>query len=180
MTHWLTPPLVTAPSGANKLELVNYKFSAEFFEKSAYIKRRSAIFQLWTHVVGSLPPINAIAFLAQFPVVPTITTLHDSVACFKGVNRPYDGESDGNSVLTYILNLPVSIAYEPHMVCVAKAVTLSKNLTATVQVRLIEALLVGGISVTGQVTRIEFVPGTISGNTLLPERYSERYRERLW
>jgi hypothetical protein len=110
---------------------------------------------------------------------PTVSTLNDSVACFRGVKRPCDGEKNGDSVLVYVLNPKVSVAYEPNMACLAKAVRLAANVVATVQVKLTRPLQNGGKNVCGIVTRIEFVLGD-GGDPLLPERHPERYSERLW
>jgi hypothetical protein len=178
MSHWLNPPLVDAPSAKDRNYIVKYKISEEFFEKNAYIYRRTPIFQMWTHVVGELPPINNIFHLLKTDVSPTISTLKDSVACFKGVRRPYDGEVDGHSILVYIINPKVSVSYEPSMVCLAKAVRVPTNVVATVQVRLTDALQNGDKNVCGIVTRIEFVAGD-KGTPLLPEGHQERYGERL-
>jgi hypothetical protein len=175
MPHWLKPPLVNAPSAKDCASTVIYKISEEFFEKNAYIYRRTPIFQIWTHVIGELPPINNVSSILKTGISPTISTLKDSIACFKGVKRPYDGEIDGCSILVYILNPRVSISYEPSMVCLAKAVRVPTNLAATVQVRLTDALQNGDKNVCGIVTRIEFVAGD-KGTPLLPEGH----QERLW
>lgn len=179
MSHWLEPPLVQAPSALDKNYIVKYRISNEFFDKNGYINRRTPIFQIWTHVIGEFPPINNISYLKNNLPFPTVSTLLDSVACFRGVNRPCDVENNGDSILTYILNPSVSIAYEPSMACLARAVRLGTNVAATVQVRVTDALQVDDETVSGTVTRIEFVHGD-AGTPLLPENYQERYSEHLW
>ena len=57
------------------------------------------------------------------------------MACFKGVKRPLDGEDDGNSILTYVLNVPVSVEYNPDLVCVASSFLVPPGTCATVQVK---------------------------------------------
>ena len=175
MVSWLCPPIVYAPSAKNRNDLVRYSISEEFFEKNAYIKRKTPIFQIWVHVVGKLPPINNIDSINP---IPTLLTLNDSVACFKGINRPCDGENNGDSILIYVLNPMVSILYEANMVCVAKAIRLG-NVVATVQVRLQDSLQDSGETVSGRVTRIEFVAGN-GDSPNLPQNADERYNERLW
>lgn len=180
MATWLELPLVEAPSPDDKEKLITLQISDEFIGKNALARKRTPIFQLWAHVVGELPPINNIAYLSKFQVRPQICSLKESVACFRGVQRPLDNEDDGQSVLTYILNPLVSIAYEGHMVCVAKAVKVPALTAATVQVRPVEGLQIDGKNVSGTVTRFEFVTGENAGNVVLPEGYLERYGGRLW
>lgn len=181
MTHWLSPPPVSAPSGKDRTKTVHYSISPEFFEKNAVVGKKTPIFQIWAHVIGELPPINNIGYLNRFDVRPTISTLNDSIACFEGVNRPYDLEDNGHSILTYVLNPMASIQYEPDMVCLAKAVRLAPDLTATVQVKLTEPLHLEAITICGMVTRIEFVHGEpAEGGMHLPIGHAERYRQRLW
>ena len=96
-----------------------------------------------------------------------------------GVNRPYDDDDQGTSIVVYVLNLDASIIYDPDMVCVARATEVPANTPVTVQVKPIEPLQIGGMDICGKVTRIEFVPGD-GGNPALPMGHSERYSERLW
>lgn len=184
--HWLRLPTVTAPHPDDRSKMVSLAVSEEMTYKLAAINRLTAIFQLWTHVVGELPPINNIRRLEIGLVKPSVTTLVDSVACFRGVKRPYDKEPDGASVLVYVLNPTVSIDHEPSMVCLAKAVKMPTNVALTVQVRPADALQgheqvvqPGATQLFGIVTRIEPVPGD-GGSPILPKRPNERYIQRLW
>jgi hypothetical protein len=176
---WLSPPLVRAPSPLDRSEHVSFELSKELFEKNAFLKKRTAIFQLWTHVVGTLPPIPGIHKVAGGPNPATVCSLYDSVACFQGVNRPYDGEDGGDLIVIYVLNIPVSIEYNPDMVCVASSVTVPAKTPATVQVRPIAPLHLEPNQICGVVTRIEFVPGE-GDKIALPRGFADRYRKRLW
>jgi hypothetical protein len=185
--HWLRPPTISAPDPYDREKTVQYEISKQFIECNAAVFRRSPVFQVWAHIVGELPPINNISRLNRNDVRPTLTTLADSVACFRGVKRPYDDEKDGNSVLVYVLNPTVTIDYEPDMVCLAKAVTVPLNTALTVQVKPTKSLqnvsstldVVGLTQSSGTVTRLEFVSG--NGETpILPYQHADRYLERLW
>jgi hypothetical protein len=135
MENWLTFPEVSAPSGLSRKVANRYRISPEFVERNASISRNTPILQIWAHIVGQLPPINNISRLAGATPTPTLSTLANSVGCFQGLKRPHDDEHDGDSVLIYVLNPLVTIAYHADMVCLAKAVTVPKNTVLTVQAR---------------------------------------------
>jgi hypothetical protein len=178
MANWLSFPDVSAPGIARNRQ-AKYRISPEFVQKNANVNRASPIIQLWTHVVGSLPPINNIARLAGSNPTPTLTTLQNSVGLYQGIKRPHDDERDGDSVLVYILNPLVSIAYQADMVCVARAVTLPKNTVLTVQVRPKHPLLEGESQLNGVITRLEFVSSDPLDPTV-PVDHGTRYARLLW
>lgn len=159
-------------------------------------RRISPIFWIWAHVVGELPPINNISRFHQVEVVPSLTTLEESIACFQGVQRPYDDEEHGETVLIYVLNPSVSIDRDVNLVCPAKAVKVPSNTCLTVQVKPTNALHSSQIAldsgsvmrsirpedaeiIHGVVTRLEFISGA-GDRPVLPKKYEERYHRRLW
>lgn len=174
--NWLTLPEITAPSPSDPDAVWRCRISPVFVERSAFIARKTPIFQLWTHVVGELPPINLIGTLRP---VPTITTLHDAYACFQGVNRPYVDEVDGKSVFVYVLGPKISIAYNPSLACVAKAVVVPAETVLTVQVRPTSSLQKSQEGIHGIVTRLEFVT-SVGDSPTLPVDHDSRYNKRLW
>jgi hypothetical protein len=180
--HWLRPPAVQAPSGDDRAKSATYVISESYMYCLQGISRLSPIFQLWAHVVGDAPPINNISRISRLPVKPSLTTLADSVACFRGVKRPYDDEKDGASILVYVLNPAVTLVRDADMVCLAKAAKVSPDVALTVQVKPIKKadLQQGNDPLhDGVVTRLEFVPGVGRG-PVLPKRHEERYVTRLW
>jgi hypothetical protein len=179
MEHWLTFPEVSAPCGLDRKAIHRYRVSPEFIERNASIGRNTPILQLWAHVVGKLPPINNISRLAGATPTPALTTLLKAVGCFQGLKRPHDDEHDGDSVLIYILNPLVTIAYHADMVCLAKAVTVPKNTVLTVQVRPKHPLLTAESQLNGVVTRLEFVSSDASDPTM-PVDHGTRYARLLW
>jgi hypothetical protein len=179
MENWLSLPDVTAPSGLSRKALHRYRISPEFVERNASINRNTPILQLWAHIVGCLPPINNISRLAGATPTPTLCTLAKSVGCFQGLKRPHDEEHDGDSVMIYVLNPLVTIAYHADMVCLAKAVTVPKNTVLTVQVRPKHPLLTDESQLNGVLTRLEFVSSDASDPTM-PVDHGTRYARLLW
>jgi hypothetical protein len=178
MTQWLLLPDVTAP-GMDRRAKATYRVSPEFVKKSATINRATPVMQLWAHVAGQLPPINNISRLAATAPNPTLTTLHDSVALYQGLKRPHDNEHDGDSVLIYVVNPKLTVAYQADIVCVARAVTLPKNTVLTVQVRHQHPLLKGESQLNGVITRLEFVSSDPLDPTV-PIDHGTRYARLLW
>ena len=179
MSHWLEFPIVSAPGPLGRHEAVYYEISEEYVATNARLRRRTPIFQLWAHVVGRLPPINNAHVILADPAVPTICTLHDSVACFQGVKRPFDTDDDGALMRAYILNPKVSIEYDPGLACVARTVQIPSRIVAMVLVKPIFPLQKHGKSVTGQVTRIEFVLRD-EREPILPKDARNRFSRQLW
>ncbi len=193
--NWLQPPSVLAPSPYDRTKTVRYVISETYIQTLFGGNRLTQIFQVWAHVIGELPPINNVSRLLRGPVVPSLTTMAQSKACFRGVMRPYDEEEEGDSVLVYVLNPPVSIDRDVSLVCLAKAVRVPSNTCLTVQVRPTVALQpeetalnsdvtrsvghAGEETIHGVVTRLEFISGD-GGTPMLPERHYERYRQKLW
>jgi hypothetical protein len=178
MENWLSLPDVSAPGMVRK-DIARYRISPEFIDRNASINRNTPLMQLWAHIVGRLPPINNISRLAGASPTPTLCTLADAVGCFQGLKRPHDDERDGDSVLIYVLNPLVTIAYHADMVCLAKAVTVPKNTVLTVQVRPQHPLLTGESQLNGVVTRLEFVSSDASEPTM-PVDHGTRYARLLW
>jgi hypothetical protein len=193
---WLQPPEVVAPSPDDQTKTVGLEISPTYIRTLFVGKRLTQIFWIWAHVVGELPPINNVSRLNFGPVTPTLTTLRQSVACFRGVRRPYDDEEGGESVLVYVLNPMVSLDHEVSLVCLAKAVRVPSETCLTVQVKPTSALQVPKTALNSDVTRrssgnadaetihgvvtgLEFISG--NGETpILPKRHAERYDLRLW
>jgi hypothetical protein len=179
MPHWLKFPQISAPDPENRNKLVSYRISENWVECNAAALRRTPIFQAWAHVVGQLPPINNIDKLEETTFTPTLTTLVDSIACFRGVKRPYDEQANGESIVVYVLNPEITIQYRPDMACVAEAVEVPRKSTLTVQVKPRNSLLSEDSIVAGEITRVEFLfaEGLVSR---LPSDYRDRYIDRLW
>ena len=173
---WLKFPTVVAPSPDDPSAMWTCAISPIFVERNNFIARKTPVFQLWAHVVGQLPPINLIGTLRP---APTLLTLKDAIACFKGVQRPYDTESNGESVLVYVLKPWVSLAYQPSSSCLARSVTVPPETVLTVQIRPSTSLQKSQPGINGIVTRLEFV-SSVGSAPPLPVEHEARYCQPLW
>lgn len=179
MTNWLAFPNIGAPSPQDPNRHLNYAVSDTFIERNASNHRNTPILQMWTHVLGQLPPINNISKVSNSGLVPTLQTLNDAVACFEGINRPHDNENNGQSVLVYILTPTVSIQFEPNMVCQARSIEVPPMTVLTVQVRPAASLQAVDQGINGIVTRLEFVLAD-EADPRLPKAFGTRYTRMFW
>ncbi|TIV31405.1 MAG: hypothetical protein E5V90_07370 [Mesorhizobium sp.] len=179
MSDWLNFETTTAPNPDKKKDPLTIAISPLMVEGTLAQNRRTPIYQAWTHVLGKLPPINNIGKVASAKPPPTVTTLHDAVACFGGLQRPHDDEKDGASVLVYVLAPTISVEYSPSMVCLARTVKVPSNTVLTVQVRPYFPLQGVPEGINGLVTRIEPVFAE-PGDSRLPARFETRYGQRFW
>jgi len=179
MPDWLSFDNVIAPSPRGLDQTDTFAISYAFVGKNTSNNRCTPIFQLWAHVLGTLPPINNISKLSEGELNPSLTTLHDSIACFSGICRPHDDEQDGASVLVYVLNPEVSVKFQPSMVCQATAIKVPSKTVLTVQVRPEWAGQPNEDGVNGVITRLEFVTSS-DEDPQLPRGFEERYQQQLW
>jgi hypothetical protein len=179
MSHWLEYPTTTAPNPDKSKDNLTLRLSPELVSQHFAGRRLTPLFQAWCPLFGELPPINNIGKVAKAVPPPTLTTLHDAVACFGGIQRPHDKEQNGDSVLVYVLNPPVSIEFSPSLVCMAQPVQVPVNSVLTVQVRPNFPLQQGRDGVEGLITKIEYVFGD-ERDSRLPRDYDSRYGKNFW
>lgn len=179
MPHWTEIETFSAPNPKNGVSPLRLTLSAELVRIQSSVNKASVIYQAWCHLGGKLPPVNNIAVLSNSKPSVTISTLHDSVACFCGLRRPHDDERNGDSVLIYVLNPKISLEYSPSMVCLVRPVTIPSNTVLTVQVRPNFPLQQGNNGIDGTVTRIEFVFND-EKDARLPRDFETRYDRKMW
>jgi hypothetical protein len=176
---WNNPPVVQAPCHTDKSVSVNYEASDDLIGRRGPNCLYTPIYMYWAHLCGKLPPINAIAKLAEGSMLPTLSTLADSTACFQGIERPHLKEDNGDNVITYILKPEVTIEFASAMACMARALKPTVPFVLTVQAVLAKSLQECPNGITGRITRIEPV-NCDSDNDKLPVDYQTRYREQCW
>ena len=177
--HWLSFPNVDAPSAEDRNKKVRYTVSEDFVQRNFEMGRCSLIFQLWTHVVGELPPIGDLNRLGSRLLAPAITTLGDCVACFRGVRPRYYDEEEGDSLLVYVLNPATTVVYERTLAYTIAGANVPSDACLTVHVRPVRFLQNNDEAVRGVITRLEFIHGE-GAKPLLPKGYSTRYSREHW
>jgi hypothetical protein len=178
-TAWYDPPLVSAPSYLDRSQTMTLGISDDMTGARSRNFRHTPLFMFWAHIVGQLPPINAIQLLAESNPTPTLLTLNDARACFQGIQRPHLLEDNGDNVLVYVLRPTVTLEFATSMACLARAVRPAVPFVLTVQVVLADALQNSATHVDGIITRIEAVESD-PHEADLPVDYGTRYRRRCW
>jgi len=176
---WIDLPLVKVPDPAGHGTLLTAKISDETIHRLYRANRKTGLWQAWGHLAGELPPIPNISIIRGTVPKGGLSGLDLAVACFKGLNRPHRNESDGQSVITYILNPTHTIAMHSSMVCVARVAPAPSNTVLAVYMRPQDALHPPLDGISGIITGWEFIPADADAVSL-PEDFSERYGEELW
>ncbi|MEQ8867939.1 MAG: hypothetical protein RLN94_22215 [Roseovarius sp.] len=176
MPDWKTFEAVEAP-GRTDDKTLRLMVSQEFVDRHFEVNRLTPIFQLNAHVFGRLPEINLIDQVQKSDPTTHLTTLHDAIACFEGIERPHDDEKNGDTVLVYVLRPTVTIERKPSMACQAAAAVPPKSSVLTVLVRTNQDLHDDCGQVDGCITRVEWVVAGIDG---LPKSHETRYTTQHW
>lgn len=179
--HWRAPPVIEAPCPDDRERTLRFGVSDDLTGQGRDNWRRTPLFMVWAHLLGRLPPINNASHIERGPLQPTLSTLRDAKACFRGIMRPHDVEDDGRSVLVYVLKPAASLQYDvaKAMVCPMSAFAMPPASVLTVQVRLSASLQEPVNGLDGIVTRIEPVAGEKPDHAL-PVEHATRYGQRCW
>jgi hypothetical protein len=169
------PPTVAASSPENRNQVSIFRISTRDIVRQARIGRRQPAFDLWSVVLGRVPPVPGV-YRRNRPRDGELTSLAESRALFRGIMRPIADDDGGDSVLAYVQNPRFFYEYDADMVSVARRLTVPVGLVFVTHVRL-DANPSG--TTCGIVTHWGFVDADGS-NAGLPVDYVTRYRTRLW
>lgn len=173
--EWLTfPPLITAPTPADKTQVTQLRIARDDLMKAAGLRRRQPAYQLWSVLLGSPPPVpmHGIADPAG-----GLITLMDANACFRGLKRPCAGDDLGDGLIAYALKPEWFFAYEFRApVLLAAKERVPPDLVFMAYAKLD---VPPGETVSGVLTHWEFVNAD-QEEPLLPADWKSRYVEKLW
>lgn len=176
---FLSPPVISVmgPDGKANIDLI---VSPTTIQEYAKAQRKVPLLQVWSHLVGEMPPLNNAYHYpqSQYPDAD-IRSIQSAVACFKGVNRPLNKEDDGENVYVYVFTTPQTVIWKPGMACMVAIADSPPNTVFTVHVRSSDALQDAVGDVWGAITKWEFV-GADAERPTLPKNYRERYGDTLW
>lgn len=174
MSWWSYPPVPAYGIDKNEISLkISERYATELFNSRKF----TILMQMHVHLCKQLPPIPYASKLMAEDNTLELTSLLDARACFKGVNRPYEDDVNGGSVLVYVLPVPATVVHSRSMTCQAKVEPMPSGRLMTAQVRLLPCSHSEGALVDGSLTKIEFVKADPNG---LPEGHTERYQQRIW
>lgn len=177
--EWQSPPPVEAPSPNDKSSVIALEISNDISGRGKGNFTLTPLFQVWTHLHGTPPPIKNVSILKSDKLEPTYQTLSDATSCFRGINRPINTQQNGNEVITYVLKPEATVKYDPRMGAPIRAQSLEGGYVLTVQIVLSASLQKEGNGISGRVTRLEVVECD-AANDELPKDHTNRYGDRLW
>jgi hypothetical protein len=179
------PRLVIGRSPLNRSAPVHFRIATDDIRKGLEANRKQPLLDLWTGVVGELPPFPGVdRYRADF--LDWRTSLSDAYACFKGLKRPIGEDDHGFDVVAFVCKPLKIFVFEPSMGCLIKPHSVPSDLVLVVYAKLDyntqrshRAKPQVGTSVAGVVFGWEFVETDPDGSGL-PLGHKQRYRTRLW
>lgn len=175
------PQTVVGPSPFSKSLRGTYRISEAEVRKALSNNRRQPALDLWSMVLGELPPMpNVSRYSATVPMLKQQALPH-AHAAFRGVRRPVGDDTRGFDHVVFITKPCVHFIYEPDMVCMVKPQEIPADVVLATYVKLDfpdgrPNSARSKVAINGIITHWELV----ESDGLLPVQSSERYRKRLW
>lgn len=171
---WLDfPKTVSAPSPQDRSELFDLRISRSDLLKAADARRRQPAYQLWSVILGRVPPVPGAP-----DDIKGLTDLTHAHACFAGLKRGCGADDDGDGFLAYVLKPACFYSFRPRPPLVfTEKKELAPDLVFMAYARLDHPP--GTKGTCGVLTHWEFVKADET-DCMLPDEYKSRYREQLW
>lgn len=175
------PPTVLGPSPFNRSMRVGYRIAEGDVRRALEERRRQPILDLWSMVLGRLPPIANISRYSDYEGTLRDQALDQAHAAFRDVRRPVGDDPHGFDYFVFITNPSVHFRYVPDMVCVVRPEELPTDVVLATYVLMDfphgrASASRAKVPVQGLVTHWEL----IERDGLVPVHSEERYRRRLW
>ena len=173
-------PSVVAPSPTDPSVFVELQVSGSTTEKLVQARRATDMFQAWAHLVGETPPVNNADLIrkTQHPNIE-IACLRAAHACFKGVNRRYDGDDTGGEIYVYVIKTDYTVRWQSSLTTTVGFFSSPPNTLLTVQVRFNDSLQADDKGISGEIVKWEFVKADESEKNF-PTGFGDRYDTLLW
>ena len=177
---WLAfPEGVVARCPSNKDLLCKFKVDSSYAQSAARDRRRQPALDLWSQIFGLPPKVPNVQRQEYQPVQAGLISIRDAHACFSGVNRPINGDSHGNAMLTYVTAPTFYFEYVPDLVTVAKKMLMPEGLLFLTYVKLASPYVQEESIPDGVITHWGLVEAD-ANNCLLPREHEKRFEKRLW
>ena len=158
-----------------------YRVAEAEVRKALQKNRRQPVLDLWSMVLGELPPVANVGRHSDYSQLLKQQSLENAHAAFRGVKRPVGDDARGFDHVVFITNPRVHFIYSPDMVCVIKPEEIPDDVVLATYVKLDfpegrPNSARSKVTINGIITHWELV----ESDEGLPVRSSERYRKRLW
>jgi hypothetical protein len=179
------PNAVMAPSPFDRRSLVAFRIGTEDYRKALGQNRRTPVLDLWSLVIGQLPPVPNASKFSDLIEQLDAHALQNAHACFKGVRRPVADDKLGLDQFVFITKPRVHFRYVPSMVCVMEEDEIPSDVVLATYVTMDFPVGRPGpsrrqnVPFEGIITRSHFIEAD-PNDAQLPIQYEERYQRRLW
>jgi len=175
------PPAILGPSIFNRDSLIGYRVAEQDLRKALENRRRQPALDLWSMVIGKLPPVPNASKYEEYETHLAAQSLAKAHAAFRGVKRPVGDDARGFDHVVFITKPSVHFRYIPDMVCVLTPERVPDDVVLATYVKLDfpegrPTSLRADVPVGGIITHWELV----ERDGLVPVHSKERYRLQLW
>ncbi len=181
------PSTVLARSVQDRNLAAFYRVAQNDVQKALSVNRRQPLLDLWTCVVGEIPPFpNARAKWGKGLENAKLVSMADATSCFRGLKRPLADDDRGFDCYALVSKPTKRFTYAPDMACSLNLVDVPDDLVHITYVRCDvpaartrRGLATDSVPNVGVVTHWHFVEADPT-DALLPIDFRDRYRQRIW
>lgn len=180
---WLDiPQTILGLSAESKTSQCGFRISTEGLRKALNVGNRQPLLDLWSLVMGEIPPVNA-ARMKWHGSLSAPQSFSSAAACFRGMKRPVGNDDTGFDTYAYVTHPKVTFKYAPSMSCLIQPVTIPEDIVCVTYVRFdhpVRRPVRGGERVLsgGVITGWELVEADPVAS--LPIEWETRYRKQMW
>lgn len=167
---------VKAPGFDDPNTSISLHVSASWVRQNVMHARIQPLFDFWTLIKGSPPPINCIGHHEGY-IVPELPGLSASHALFSGLQRPLDDSEDGAEIYVFLSCPSLLYRHVRDRVCMAKLRPAPKNAIFACYADRYQQETNDGYS--GRILAWEWIKAD-TDRADLPKDWQERYRTERW
>lgn len=167
---------IKGPSFDDPNVSVIYDVSDDTIKQFEYHARRQPLLDFWTLVKGEKPPVNNIGYHENFREI-NLKGLMGATALFKGIERPYAENNNGDEIYIFICRFEYMYKLIPDIVCIAKYDKSPENAVFACYVRRYPTVTAD--QKYGMILNWEWVQAS-QEDPNLPKDWESRYESRVW
>jgi hypothetical protein len=179
------PRTILGPSPFQADVPVTYRLALNDINSALAQGRKQPIFEVWSNVIGQLPPVPNISKLAIESGDRKLIGIKNAHACFRGLMRPIGEDARGFDHFAFVCKPRWLVAYEPSMSCVAKFQQVPDDVLFAIYAKMDYPLDVpnlrssGRTPTSGVITHWQFVEADPLRSDF-PVSFDRRYRKLQW
>jgi hypothetical protein len=180
------PTAVLTRSPFSRDAIVGFRLATEDARKALDNNRRQPIYDLWSAVLGHVPPQTGASLDLPDGSIASLSGVATAYACFRGIRRPAGDDTAGYDFFAYVHKAEYTFKFEPSMSRCVKLVRVPDDLVFVTHMKLDypEGRPYGknafkDAAVKGVITHWGFVEAD-PRNPMMPINHETRFRRRVW